>query len=116
MKLLVVEDEPINMLLISEVLGKMGLEVIKASNGREAIGTLAENDVSLIFMDVNMPDLDGYSATRIIRRWTEINPSRCSRPRASVTDSRVAPIRLASSWCDNFKRTSQSPLAVRWPR
>ncbi|HWB93563.1 MAG TPA: response regulator [Puia sp.] len=66
-KVLVVEDEPINMLLISEVLGRMGLDVIKASNGREAIGTVAENDIALIFMDVNMPDLDGYSATRIIR-------------------------------------------------
>jgi CheY-like chemotaxis protein len=62
-----VEDEPINMLLISEVLSRMGLDVIKASNGREAIGTVAENDIALIFMDVNMPDLDGYSATRIIR-------------------------------------------------
>ena len=66
-KVLVVEDEPINMLLISEVLGKMGLEVVRAGNGREAIGMLADNPISLIFMDVNMPDMDGYSATRIIR-------------------------------------------------
>ena len=66
-KVLVAEDEPINMLLITEVLGKMGLEVIKACNGGEALRKLAENDISLIFMDVNMPDLDGYSATRLIR-------------------------------------------------
>ena len=45
----------------------MGLEVIKACNGGEALRKLAENDISLIFMDVNMPDLDGYSATRLIR-------------------------------------------------
>lgn len=66
-KVLVVEDEPINMLLISEVLGRMGLDVIRASNGSEAIGTLTDNDISLIFMDVNMPDVDGYTATRMIR-------------------------------------------------
>ena len=64
---LVVEDEPINMLLITEVLTRMGLRVLQAANGREAIVSLAENAVSLIFMDVNMPELDGYSATRMIR-------------------------------------------------
>ena len=64
---LVVEDEPINMLLITEVLTRMGLNVIKADNGREAIVSLSENAVSLIFMDVNMPEVDGYSATRMIR-------------------------------------------------
>ncbi|MBS1605156.1 MAG: response regulator, partial [Bacteroidetes bacterium] len=67
LKVMVVEDEPMNMLLITEVLGKMGLEVIKASNGTEALYTLDDHAVSLIFMDVNMPDLDGYSATRMIR-------------------------------------------------
>ena len=66
-KVLVVEDEPINMLLITEVLKRMGLKVIKAGNGKEAIAALTENEISLIFMDVNMPDVDGYSATRIIR-------------------------------------------------
>ncbi len=64
---LVVEDEPINMLLITEVLTRMGLAVIQAANGREAIVSLAENAVSLIFMDVNMPEVDGYTATRMIR-------------------------------------------------
>jgi CheY-like chemotaxis protein len=67
LKVMVVEDEPMNMLLITEVLGKMGLDVIKAANGMEALQTLDDNPVSLIFMDVNMPDLDGYSATRMIR-------------------------------------------------
>ena len=62
-----VEDEPINMLLITEVLTRMGLDVIKAANGREAIISLSENEVSLIFMDVNMPEVDGYTATRMIR-------------------------------------------------
>ena len=65
---LVVEDEPINMLLITEVLRKMGLEVTKAGNGKEALEKLAEQDFSLIFMDVNMPEMDGFTATEIIRR------------------------------------------------
>lgn len=68
--ILVVEDEPMNMLLISEVLRKMGVEVIKAGNGREAIDRLTAHNPSLVFMDVNMPVMDGFTATGLIRRLT----------------------------------------------
>jgi len=66
-RILVAEDNPMNMLLISEVLGNMGLDVIKASNGEEAIAMLMEYDPAMIFMDVNMPVMDGYTATKKIR-------------------------------------------------
>jgi signal transduction histidine kinase/DNA-binding response OmpR family regulator len=67
-RILVVEDDPLNMLLISEVLRKMGVEVIKATNGQEALKILSYENPSLIFMDVNMPVMDGFTATRLIRR------------------------------------------------
>jgi PAS domain S-box-containing protein len=66
--ILVVEDEPINMMLISEVLGKMGFHVIKTVNGKEAITSLQQTNPLIIFMDVNMPEMDGYTATRHIRK------------------------------------------------
>ena len=66
-RILVAEDEPVNMLLISEVLGKMGFEVIKATNGKEALALLQEHDPQVILMDINMPEMDGYAATRAIR-------------------------------------------------
>jgi signal transduction histidine kinase/ligand-binding sensor domain-containing protein/CheY-like chemotaxis protein len=65
---LVAEDEPVNMLLISEVLSKMGFEVLKATNGREALALLDEHEPSVIFMDVNMPEMDGLEATLAIRQ------------------------------------------------
>ncbi len=65
--ILVVEDDPMNMLLISEVLRKMGFEVLKAGNGLEALKILPNIDPVLIFMDVNMPEMDGYATTRAIR-------------------------------------------------
>jgi CheY-like chemotaxis protein len=65
--IMVVEDEPVNMLLISEVLQKMGFGVIKAGNGREAIELLRNTRPALVFMDVNMPEMDGFTATAIIR-------------------------------------------------
>jgi PAS domain S-box-containing protein len=65
--ILVVEDDAINMLLISEILRQMGFDVIKAKNGKEALGLLPSIEPVLIFMDVNMPEVDGYAATRAIR-------------------------------------------------
>ncbi|NML19880.1 response regulator [Pseudoflavitalea sp. G-6-1-2] len=65
--IMVVEDEPVNMMLITEVLGRMGFKVLQASNGREAIHMLERAAPALIFMDVNMPEMDGYTTTRHIR-------------------------------------------------
>jgi CheY-like chemotaxis protein len=67
-KILVAEDNPLNMMLISAVLDNMGFDVVKASNGEEAIAMLRQDVPGIIFMDVNMPVMDGYTATQKIRR------------------------------------------------
>ncbi|HEY4154873.1 MAG TPA: response regulator, partial [Puia sp.] len=66
--ILVVDDDPVNMMLISEVLKRMGFDIIQMQNGREVIEMLPHYDPVLIFMDVNMPEMDGYTTTRIIRK------------------------------------------------
>ena len=81
-KVLVVEDEPLNMMLISEVLQKMGVEVVKAGNGEEGIDRLLENNPSLIFMDVNMPVMDGFTATENIRK---LSTHHCKVPIVALT-------------------------------
>ena len=68
---MVVEDDPINMMLITEVLRKMGFEILKAENGRTALDILPHHQPELIFMDVNMPELDGFATTRLIRQMPE---------------------------------------------
>ncbi|MEP6748464.1 MAG: response regulator [Bacteroidota bacterium] len=67
-KILVAEDNAMNMLLISEILSRMGIEVIKAGNGEEALCLLAETNPDMILMDINMPVMDGYKTTENIRR------------------------------------------------
>ncbi len=69
--IMVADDDPINMLLISEVLRRMGFEVIQVSNGQEALERLPQCDPVLIFMDVNMPEMDGYTTTKHIRQMPE---------------------------------------------
>ncbi len=66
--IMVVDDDPINMMLISEVLKRMGFDIIQMQHGKEVIESLPHYDPVLIFMDVNMPEMDGYTTTCIIRK------------------------------------------------
>ncbi|OQP47819.1 response regulator [Niastella populi] len=67
-EILVAEDNPMNMELIAQVLTNMQLKVIRAETGQEAIQLLEKHNPSLIFMDINMPVLDGFETTLQIRQ------------------------------------------------
>ncbi|UZQ52894.1 PAS domain S-box protein [Trichothermofontia sichuanensis B231] len=66
-RILVVDDQPENRLLIVRLLSQLGLEVREAVNGQEAVQLWREWQPDLIWMDIRMPILDGYEATRQIR-------------------------------------------------
>ena len=65
--ILIAEDNIINLKLLSVMLIKAGVNVITAINGAEAVAQFKNNPVDLIFMDVHMPELDGFQATKLIR-------------------------------------------------
>ncbi|MRI34886.1 hypothetical protein EOPP23_18060 [Endozoicomonas sp. OPT23] len=65
---LLVEDNEINQQVARELLEGMGLTVTLADNGREAVTKLGVETYDLVFMDIQMPEMDGYQATRVIRR------------------------------------------------
>ncbi len=68
-RVLIVDDDIRNVFALTHVLGRVGMPVLYAENGREGIETLERNpDVELILMDIMMPEMDGYETIAAIRR------------------------------------------------
>jgi len=69
LKILIADDDAISRKLILKSVNEFGKEIIEAKTGREAVEKFKENpDVDLILMDVQMPDMNGYEATKEIRK------------------------------------------------
>ena len=70
-KILLVEDNPDNRLLIKAFLKKFPIEIDEAENGQIAVNKFTNNKYDLVLMDMQMPIMDGYTATKTIREWEE---------------------------------------------
>lgn len=66
-RILVVEDNPDNMVLIADILASLDYMVLKAVDGEQAIAAAEAEKPDLILMDLSLPRLDGWSATRQIK-------------------------------------------------
>ena len=66
-KALIVDDEMTNRVILKSLLKKQGYETIEAADGQQAIDMFRSEDPNIIFMDVMMPEVDGYEATRQIK-------------------------------------------------
>jgi signal transduction histidine kinase/HPt (histidine-containing phosphotransfer) domain-containing protein len=67
LSILIAEDNPVNQKVAATMLEKRGHSVFVASNGRESLETLDNEHIDLILMDVQMPEMDGFEATQLIR-------------------------------------------------
>ncbi len=79
--ILLAEDNEINQEVASEMLTAMGYKCVRVRTGREALAGVQNGEAELVLMDCQMPEMDGYEATRLIRQWEQQEPTSAPRGR-----------------------------------
>ena len=105
--ILVVEDQEDNRQILRDLLGSAGYDLTEAENGEEAIAAVARRRPDLILMDIQLPVMDGYEATRRIRT----NPDLRSVPIIAVTSYALAgdENKALAAGCDGYVTKPYSP-------
>lgn len=85
LKVLLVDDMEINQIVASTMLQSLGHMVILAENGQQALNLISEEDFDIVFMDIQMPVMDGEQATKIIRENETSNPLLIHMPIVAMT-------------------------------
>ena len=105
-RVLVVEDHPINQQVVQSQLEHMGLQVILANNGAEGVEKARNEAFDLVLMDIQMPVMDGYQATREIRQFNKDLPIIALTAAALVEDRNKA---LAAGMNDHLGKPFSGP-------
>ena len=72
-RILVIEDQEDNRQILRDLLSSVGYELIEAENGEDGVAAAAANRPDLILMDIQLPLLDGYEATRRIKAQSALS-------------------------------------------
>jgi two-component system cell cycle response regulator DivK len=108
--ILVVEDQADNRRIVRDLLGNAGYEVVEAESGEEALTAVEAQRPDLILMDIQLPVMDGYEATRRIRS----NPELKSVPIIAVTSYALAgdEAKALAAGCSAYVTKPFSPRAL----
>ena len=105
--ILVVEDQEDNRQILRDLLGNAGYELTEAENGEQALAAVAKQRPDLILMDIQLPVMDGYEATRRIRTNRELK----SVPIIAVTSYALAgdESKALEAGCNSYVSKPYSP-------
>ena len=105
--ILVVEDQEDNRQILRDLLGSAGYDLTEAEDGEQAIAAVARRRPDLILMDIQLPVMDGYEATRRIRT----DPDLRSVPIIAVTSYALAgdENKALAAGCDGYVTKPYSP-------
>jgi CheY-like chemotaxis protein len=109
-RILVVEDQEDNRRILRDMLGNAGYELVEAESGEEALKAVETQRPDLILMDIQLPIMDGYEATRRIR----LNPELKSIPIIAVTSYALAgdEAKALAAGCNAYVTKPFSPRAL----
>jgi len=116
-RVLLVEDNPVNQLVAKGMLGKLGCEVIVAAHGGEALDQLENRAFDLVLMDCNMPVMDGYEASRQIRRsgrWPQLPIVALTANAMSEERERCRAAGMSDYLAKPFRREELAALLDLW--
>jgi len=107
-RILVVEDNPLNLKLVRDVLTVSGYEVVAAPSGEEGVNLAGTCEPDLVLMDIQLPGMDGYEALRLLRQ----NPRLDAVPVVAVTAFAMREDRERASR-ERFDGYLGKPISVR---
>jgi two-component system cell cycle response regulator DivK len=109
-RILVVEDQADNRRILRDLLTSAGYEIIQAENGEEALAAVARDRPDLILMDIQLPLLDGYEATRRIKADPELR----AIPIIVITSYALSgdESKARAAGCDAYVSKPYSPRAL----
>lgn len=116
-RILLVEDNPVNQLVAKGMLGKLGCEVSVAAHGGEALDQLEQSEFDLVLMDCNMPVMDGYEASRQIRRsgrWPQLPIVALTANAMSEERERCRAAGMSDYLAKPFRREELAALLDLW--
>jgi two-component system cell cycle response regulator DivK len=107
---LIIEDHEDNRRIIRDLLTSAGYEIIEATSAGEGVTAAETYRPNLILMDIQLPDFDGYEATRRIKA----NPSLCHIPVIAVTSYALSgdEVKALEAGCDAYVTKPFSPRAL----
>ena len=114
-RILYIEDNPDNMLLVQRALESRGYKLLKAMNGLDGVDAAEKEDIDLILLDINLPDIDGYEVARRLRKSNK--PELAYTPIIAITANALKgdAERALEAGCDVYM---SKPINIRelWAR
>ena len=109
-RILVIEDQEDNRRIVRDLLNSVGYELIEAVNGEEGVRAAADHIPDLILMDIQLPGIDGYEATRQIKA----NPELQHIPIIAVTSYALSgdDVKAYEAGCNGYVAKPFSPRAL----
>lgn len=109
-RILIVEDQEDNRRILRDLLTSVGYEIVEALTGEEGVRLAEESRPDLILMDIQLPGLDGYDATRRIKA----NPALRAIPVIAVTSYALSgdDLKAFAAGCDAYVTKPFSPRAL----